>query len=219
MPLNESTQKTRNERHPLQFDLLGVPRNGRVRDTLLKVVKETEMQPTNSFAADKSAGVQNLNNMNLSPEQQNMLKNLLDSFISGGQGKEFDLSKPPVNRYRNNPFPRMVYHHQTGHVVTVHDDRQLQLAEKKGFQKEPSLNHDYSQVKNGIAAVKMAAATRPETITVNDLEDEELLAQQSEAEAAATAQTDETLAGFADANDAAPESQDAEQESRPRRRR
>ncbi len=216
MPLNEATRKPRRERHPLEFDLIGIPRTGRERDKLMQQIQEDPfMTVTNSFAVDKpvpvAAALQNL-----TPEQQNMLKNLLDSFISGGQGREFDLSKPPVVPYRYQAFPKMVYHHTSGHMVTVHDIKQLQAAQKKGFQDVPSPNHDYSQVKNGVAAVKLAAAARPATLTAEDL----LADADEEQEAAQYEATDEELAAAAGNEPVLPETtEDVAEETRPRKRR
>lgn len=169
MPLNESSRKPRRERHPVEFDLIGVPRSGCDREILMQQIQETVMnQPVNSFAVDKPVPVQAAM-QNLTPEQQKMLKNLLDSFISGGQGREFDLSKPPVEPYRYSAFPMMVYHHTTGHVIEVSTEAHLQAAIKKGFQQSPSPNHDYSNVRNGVAAVKHAADARPVTLPADDL--------------------------------------------------
>lgn len=171
-------------------------------------------QPVNSFAVDKQVPVQAAM-QNLTPEQQKMLKSLLDSFISGGQGREFDLSKPPVEPYRYHAFPMMMYHHTTGHIVQVETEAHLQAALKKGFQQEPSPNHDYSNVRNGIAATKHAADARPATISADDLladgpSDDEL-AQQFQAGAEDHEQVPETVP--------VPESSDAEEEKPSRRRR
>lgn len=167
---------------------------------------------SNSFAVDKINAL-----ANLSPEKAAVLNNLLDSFITGGQGREFDLSKPPVVPYDpNRLYPKMVYHHTTGHVLTIHNEQQFELAKKKGFSDKPSPEHDYSKIKNGIAERKPYSEPRTVSLEASDLEKELADEQERERVAAATAEAEEALAAFPDAEDGAGEETG---EPRPTRKR
>jgi hypothetical protein len=169
--LNEAKRKPQRERHPLAFDLMGLDRKGRDREDFMQAIKEqASMSTGNSFLSDK-----------LTPEKQILLNQFLESLANGGQGKEFDLSKPPVVAYSHKAFPQVVYHHETGHVVEVANPKQLEAAKKRGFQTKPSPNHDYSQVRNGIAAVKPAAVQREAQLSAEDFTDESVEGEEAEA--------------------------------------
>lgn len=170
MPLNESTAKPRRARWPLEFDIEGIPRDTATRAKELE--KRKLSMSRNSFLTDKNeadplAG--------FTAEQKAAL---LDSLLKTAPvGKEIDLSKPIIRPYNprdpKNAFPRMVYHHDSGHTLTVANEKQLNAAKKHGYKLEPSPDHDYSKLPNGYASVKAAAEPRPEDIFAEDLVDEE----------------------------------------------
>lgn len=80
-----------------------------------------------------------------------------------------DINNPPKERYVYQEFPKMVYDHESGALLQVNDEKQQKAALKKGFQLKPSPRHDYSQVKNGFAAVKGEAPVRVEEISAEQL--------------------------------------------------
>jgi hypothetical protein len=65
-----------------------------------------------------------------------------------------DINNPKIPRAPYQEFPKTVYHHKTGHVLTVKDEDELKAQKKRGFKTEPSPNHDYSQIQHGRAALK-----------------------------------------------------------------
>ena len=127
------------------------------------------MSPQNHFAGENrgTALVQAL-----SPAERAAL---LDELMKTAPvGREIDLGKPVIVPYRvgdpKNNWPKMVYHHESGHVLKVEDERQLKVAAKRGFQEQPSPDHDYSKVKNNVAARKEASAVpREETMSAAQL--------------------------------------------------
>lgn len=177
MPLNESRSKPRRERYPLQFDLEGVPRDRATREQLLQSMQNPELSSSNfqefpdmsqnSFLSDKTVSLTS----GLSEIQK---AQLLDELLrSTRTAREIDLSKPVVLPYNprdpRNHFPQLVYQHDSGHVLTVSDDKQLKAAQKRGYKTEPSPSHDYSKIKNGVAAVKAAAPAREEELSAAEL--------------------------------------------------
>jgi hypothetical protein len=155
MSIRES-RSSRRERWPLAFDLEGVPRDNKLRQQLLQDrfnISQEEIPMSvpnvkNSFAVDKTAGIMGL----LTPEQK---ATLLDQLLKDvPQGREIDLSKPVTPPYRYQEFPKLVYHHEAGQVLEVHDEREQKAAEKKGFQCKPAPGRDYSKIQNAVAAVK-----------------------------------------------------------------
>ena len=173
MPLNEASSKPRRQRWPLQFDLEGVPRDTATRKELLKKMKEGTMQP-NSFLSDRNAreAAAAANPLAaLSPEQK---ANLLDQLLRDAPtGREIDLSKPvivPFNpRDPKHAFPRMVFHHDTGHTLTVRDAKQLSAAQKHGYKLEASENWDYSKLPNGYATRKAVNVAAEKVLSTDDL--------------------------------------------------
>lgn len=173
MPLNESKRKTRRERWPLEFDLEGVPRDVATRKQLLETTKE-QLMPQNRFAGEsRVAGLSQA----LSPAEKAAL---LDELLATVPvGREIDLGKPVIVPYRvgdpRNNYPKMVYHHDSGHVMTIaagpDAEKQLKAAQKRGFEEKPSPNHDYSQIRNGRAAVKATAPAREEQMSAEELAD------------------------------------------------
>lgn len=71
-----------------------------------------------------------------------------------------DINNPPKVPYIHQAYPKALYHHKTGHVLTVADSKEEVQAQKKGFKPEPSPEFDYSQVNNG-RAVKITAEPEP----------------------------------------------------------
>ena len=89
-----------------------------------------------------------------------------------------DINNPPQKRYLHQEFPKLVYHHESGHVLTIpagpEADKQLKLALKKGYDPKPAPDRDYSKLSRGnIAPVKAAPVAPP-------LTDEQLLAADDE---------------------------------------
>jgi hypothetical protein len=139
VPLHEST-RTRRDRWPLEFDLEGVPRETAERERLLAQKQALEAVPPhqeesmnrpspNQFAADYQTG---------------------DTVV--------DINNPRVPRYGSPDNPRkeydkMLYHHESGHVLIVKNAVEEKAARAKGYQAEPAPNRDYSKVKHGRAAV------------------------------------------------------------------
>lgn len=102
--------------------------------------------PQNNFTVD-----------HLSSEQK---ANLLDQLLkSSPVGEEIDINNPKVPPYRHQEFPKMVYHHDSGEVLTVADDKQFKTAIKRGFSEEPAAKRDYSQLNR--ANIAPIAATGP----------------------------------------------------------
>jgi hypothetical protein len=161
MPLNESTRKTR-ERWPLAFDLEGVPRSTAIRSRLI----EEQQQPIETEESMNSANV---------PLVQN---NFAVDYQAGNN--VIDINNPPTKRYQHQEFPKLVYHHESGHVLRIEDGpdaaKQLKLAEKKGYVTKPAPDRDYSKMSRAnIAPVKIAVEAPP-------LTDEQLLAASDEDE-------------------------------------
>ena len=155
MPLNESTAKAR-ERWPLEFDLAGVPQETALRRRLME---ERQLQELSEFEEP----------MNNVPLVQN-------SFAVDYQAGNtvIDINNPPQKRYVHQEFPKLVYHHESGHVLTVADDKQLKLAVKKGYDLKPAPDRDYSKLSRArVAPVKAAPSAPP-------LTDEQLLAADEE---------------------------------------
>ncbi len=105
---------------------------------------------TNNFAVDNTGVLGQL-----TPEQKS---NLLDALLKEPTNRDIDMSRPVIVPYSYRSFPKTVYHHQTGQVITVADEKQLKAAEKKGYQTKPAPDRDYSKVQNAIAAQKPVVA-------------------------------------------------------------
>lgn len=172
MPLNEANRKPRREKWPLEFDLEGIPRDEATRKQVFENRKEelSMTQPVNHFAGENRAAALSAA---LSPvEKAALLDELLKTVPVG---REIDLGKPVIVPYRvgdpRNNWPRMVYHHESGHVLKVKDEKELKAAAKRGFQEQPSPDHDYSKVRNNIAARKEVSAPREESMSAEELAD------------------------------------------------
>lgn len=101
-----------------------------------------------------------------------------------------DINNPPRKPYRHQEYPKMVYHHESGHVLQVDDKRQEQAAVRKGFQLKPSPVHDYSKVKMGRSVpLKPEAPDREAEMSAEELvEIEDGERELAEEEAAAQAE-------------------------------
>lgn len=76
--------------------------------------------------------------------------------------KEFDINRPPQAPYVHQEFPKLMYDHQKGYVMTVRDKKQEVAAAKEGFKAEPSPDFDYTMVRNGKAPSIHEASTMRE---------------------------------------------------------
>lgn len=184
MPLNEVPRKPRRERFPVEFDLMGVPRDRIQREALLETAKEIHNtmntpQVTNSFLSDKAQALQ------LSPENQVLLQQFLESMKMGGVGREIDLSKPvqiPPPPGGWPKFPCLMYHHKTGAMIQIENEEEAKQIGKRGFKLQPSPDHDYSQIAtrtklpelgDRVVAIakKKAAPIQPAEISDEELEE------------------------------------------------
>ena len=153
MPLNESTGKAPRARWPLAFDLEGVPQDTKTRKNLLEqqnlqVLEEEPMSPAqsvrNSFTVDK-------------PEVE----------IT-------DINNPPHRNFNpyapENQYPKMLYHHKTGRVLKVANEKEEKASLKRGFDLKPSPDFDYSNVSRaGIAAKASNEPKREEEMSAEEL--------------------------------------------------
>lgn len=157
MPLNESSGKAPRERWPLEFDLTGVPRDTATRKQLLEQQQILDQTPTEE---PMSPATPTRNHFTVDEPQQ-------------GQAIT-DINNPPRKPYSphdpKNEFPKMVYHHETGRVLTVTDEKQQKAALKRGFALKPSSDHDYSKVSRaGIAAKASNEPKREEEMSAEEL--------------------------------------------------
>ena len=66
--------------------------------------------------------------------------------------KQIDLNNPPKEPYRFQPYPKMLYNHDNGHVMLVHSQKQEAAALKEGFVAKPAIEkYDYTKIRNGRA--------------------------------------------------------------------
>jgi hypothetical protein len=56
--------------------------------------------------------------------------------------REFDLNKPPQERYVYREFPKVLYHHDSRIHTTVHNKEQERIKLNDGFVTEPYLNEE-----------------------------------------------------------------------------
>ena len=160
MPLNESTRRAPRERWPLKFDLEGVPRDIDVRKQLLKEEHELVNQSGEPMTRVlNQARAQN--HFTVDPPQQS-------------NAEITDINNPPRKNYNpydpKHEFPKMVYHHDSGRVLTVQNEKEQKAASKRGFVPEPSPGHDYSKVSRaGIAAKASAEPKREEEMSAEEL--------------------------------------------------
>jgi hypothetical protein len=63
----------------------------------------------------------------------------------------------------------VVYHHESGRVLRVDDEKQHKAALKHGFKNEPSPSHDYSKMRGDFAARKEVREVKPEEMSAKEL--------------------------------------------------
>lgn len=157
MPIYESSRKRR-ERWPLAFDLEGVPRDSSERERLL--VEQKLLEPNSNF--------------NKEPLMQGTYPVQNYFAVDAPTETVVDINNPPAKRYVHQEFPKMVYHHDSGHVLTVNDEKELKAAVKRGFKLKPSPAHDYSQIKSGkMAPMKEVVAEREQELSAADMRQED----------------------------------------------
>jgi hypothetical protein len=164
MPLNEASRKARRERWPLEFDIEGVPRDTATRKQLLeqKQQEQQQEQQTENLAA-------------LFEESMSPVQTVRNSFSVDQPTVEItDINNPPRRPYNphdpKNEFPKVLYHHETGRVLTVQNGKEQKAAHKRGFELKPSPAHDYSKItRAGIAAVADHAPKREEEMSAEEL--------------------------------------------------
>lgn len=151
MPINESTRRPSRERYPLAFDLEGIPRDNQLRDRLVADMRgddrpEQEIYPmdvpktNNIFAGDANALVQALASLNPAAKQA-LTKALLADAANQG-GKEFDLSKPPVEPYVFREFPKAMYSPDGKKCVAVNSPDEQASYEKRKYTIKPPAKKD-----------------------------------------------------------------------------
>jgi hypothetical protein len=85
-----------------------------------------------------------------------------------------DINNPPHRNYNphdpKNEYPKMLYHHESGRVLNVTNEKEQKAALKRGFNLKPSPGHDYSKVNRaGIAAVADHSEKREEDMSAEEL--------------------------------------------------
>lgn len=85
-----------------------------------------------------------------------------------------DINNPPRRNYNphdpQNEYPKMLYHHETGRVLQVNNQKEEKAALKREFKLKPSPGHDYSKVNRaGIAAPVGAEPKREEQMSAEEL--------------------------------------------------
>ena len=159
MPLNEATRKPSRSRWPLEFDLTGVPRDTATRQQLLEQKQILEQTPEED-------------SMSPAPNQTTPVRNSFT--VDKPEVVITDINNPPRQNYNphdaKNEFPKMVYHHESGRVLKVANDKEQKAAIKRGFDLKPSPNHDYSKVNRaGIAALAEHGEKREEEMSAEEL--------------------------------------------------
>jgi hypothetical protein len=158
MPINESSRKAPRQRWPLEFDIEGVPRDTATRKQLLEQKQqEQNLEPLSEETMSPARPVQN------------------HFSVDEPQGPAItDINNPPQRRYSpsdpKNEFPKMVYHHETGRVLKVANEKEQKAALKRDFSFTPSPSHDYSKVSRaGIAAAASSGPKREEEMSGEEL--------------------------------------------------
>jgi hypothetical protein len=159
MPINEANRKVRRERWPLEFDIEGVPRDTATRKQLLEQKQQ----------------VQQSQNLDLLSEEPMSAQTVRNSFAVDKPAVEItDINNPPRRPYNpqdpKNEFPKMLYHHESGRVLAVQNEKEQKAAHKRGFELKPSPDHDYSKItRAGVAAVADHAPKREEEMSAEEL--------------------------------------------------
>lgn len=206
MPLNESKRKTR-ERWPLAFDLEGIPRDTATRTQLLQ-----SRQILESLEQEQSMSVPLPRNHFATDIQQDTVVDINDPKV------------PPYGTPKNpfRAYPKMVYHHDSGHVLTVQNDQQYAAAKKRGFEDKPSLHRDYSKVKSGMVAPVVEKGPEREHVLTNEeieqMEADELAALETENPQSAEDAEKEIAAQLGETAGADPHAESGDAGSRRRKR-
>lgn len=168
MPINES-KIVRRERWPLAFDLEGVPREDRGR--FLDELRHRQANP-NFDIPELDYGGEDPLDMQTQPVKNTFAADQPPAATI------VDINNPPTKRYVHQEFPKLVYHHESGHVLEVKDDRQYVAAAKRGFHDRPAADRDYSKVRSGmVAPLKQDGPEREKPITAEELDRMEATAQ------------------------------------------
>jgi hypothetical protein len=162
MPLNESTSKPRRERWPLEFDLTGVPRDTATRKNLLEQKRSLESVNNEETMSPAAQSVRTITENRFTVDQPST-----DVFIT-------DINNPPRKNFNpydaKNQYPKMLYHHKTGRVLQVANEKEEKASLKRGFELKPSPDFDYSKVSRaGIAAKATVQEKREEEMSAEEL--------------------------------------------------
>lgn len=159
MPINEANRRKVREQWPLHFDLEGVPQQKSERERIMR------QQQTLSNEDPR-----------MSPNPQNRFT------VDDPIGQELDINNPKTKRYVHQEFPRVVYHHETGHVLEVADEKQLKAAQRRGFKLEPAADRDYSNLKGSQAQPATAGAQSVPELSAEELAELEEAEEEEEDE-------------------------------------
>lgn len=117
--------------------------------------------------------------LGLTPAQKKALLDQLLREAADTAGQTIDLSKPilpprPAPGTFEFEYPKLMYQHQSGHMLQVDTPEQEKAALAQGFKTKPAPDRDYSQAKVGkIAPMKPPVAEivlpADETINVEEL--------------------------------------------------
>lgn len=96
--------------------------------------------------------------------------------------KEIDLNRPPKVPYVYREFPKLLYQHENGHVITVHDKKQEAEALKEGFKHKAAIDKfDYSKIRNGRALTLAESEAERERAERGNVMPVEIVAQRESA--------------------------------------
>ena len=161
-PIHESGGKQR-DRWPLAMDLEGIPRNTAERTRLLEQQRLSEEELPD-----------------MAVPMRGLTQPVPNQFAgSAPQETVVDINNPPHRNYNpydpKNEFPRMLYNHDTGKVLTVNSAKKEQIATTKhGFQREPAPDRNYHGARSGMMApVKAVLEPREDELIAADLAEEE----------------------------------------------
>ena len=168
MPLNEASRKPRRERWPLEFDLTGVPRDTKTRKSLLEAQRNLSNEVESEFSEEPMPATQSVRNVRTITENRFTVDQpSTDEFIT-------DINNPPRKNFNpydaKNQYPKMLYHHKTGRVLQVANEKEEKASVKRGFELKPSPDFDYSKVNRaGIAAKASSEPKREEEMSAEEL--------------------------------------------------
>jgi hypothetical protein len=162
MPINEASGKPRRERWPAQFDIEGVPRDTATRQQLLDQIQQQQTQQSNAEFEDFMSPV--------TPTRNHFS---VDGPTTDGPVIT-DINNPPKKNYNpraaENEFPKMLYHHESGRVLKVENEKEQKAAIKRGFELKPSQDFDYGKINRaGIAAKASTEPKREDEMSAEEL--------------------------------------------------